>query len=263
MSDLMKGKRGLIMGVLNKYSIAWSIAELLHQNGASLAFSYPNERIAGKVEPLAKQLGSDLLLECDVTKSESITNTFATIKEKWGGLDFIVHSIAFSDKEELKGRYVDTSLGNFLNSMHISCYSLTAVMQEAAPLMKDGGTVVTLTFQGSMRVTPHYNVMGVAKAALEASVRYLADDLGEQKIRVNAVSAGPIKTMAASGITGFGQMLTWTEENSPLRANVTQSDVAKSSLYLLSDLSSGVTGEIHHVDAGYNIMGMRKFPKEG
>lgn len=262
MHKLMQGKKGIIMGVINKYSIAWSIADILHKAGATLAFSYPNEKIKSKLSPLAESINSSLLLECDVTKSDTIKNTFDTIANEWGNLDFIVHSIAFSDKEELKGRYVDTTLNNFLNSMHISCYSFTEIMQHATPLMKNGGSAITLTFQGSSRVTPHYNVMGVAKAALEASVRYIAADIGEQNIRVNAISAGPIKTMAASGIAGFNYILQWTEQNAPLCKNITQEEVGKAALYLLSDLSSGVTGEIHHVDAGYNIIGMKRVSKE-
>lgn len=262
MHKLMQGKKGIVMGIVNKYSIAWAIADLLQKEGATLAFSYPNEKIKSKLATLTENFDSPLLLECDVTKADTIKTAFDTIAKEWGELDFIVHSIAFSDKEELKGRYLDTTLNNFLNSMHISCYSFTEIMQHATPLMKNGGSAVTLTFQGSTRVTPHYNVMGVAKAALEASVRYMAVDVGEKNIRVNAISAGPVKTMAASGITGFNYLLQWTGENSPLCKNITQEDVGKSALYLLSDLSSGVTGEIHHVDAGYNVVGMKRVSKE-
>lgn len=262
MYNLMNGKKGIVMGVINKYSIAWSIASALSDAGATLAFSYPNEKIKGKLAPLAESLNSSLLLECDVTKSETIENTFKSIEKEWGTLDFIVHSIAFSDKEELKGKYLDTSLNNFLNSMHISCYSFTEIMKHATPLMKNGGSAITLTFQGSTRVLPHYNVMGVAKAALEASVKYIAADIGDLGVRVNAISAGPIKTLAASGISGFNYILKWNEQNAPLFRNVSQEEVGKSALYLLSDLSSGVTGEIHHVDAGYNIIGMKRVTKE-
>ncbi|MGV3279030.1 enoyl-ACP reductase [Rickettsiales bacterium LUAb2] len=262
MSKLMENKKGLIMGVVNNYSIAWSIANILHQNGASLAFTYPNEKIESRVKPLAESLNSKLVLECDVTKKDAIKNTFERLEKEWGEIDFIVHSVAFSDKEELKGRYLDTSLDNFLNTMHISCYSFTETMQYASKLMKKGGTAITLTYGGSVRVMPNYNVMGVAKAALEASVRYLAADIGKDGIRVNAISAGPIKTLAASGVGDFSYILKWNEQNSPLRKNVTQEEVGKSALYLLSDLSSAVTGEIHYVDSGYNFVGMKAIDAE-
>ncbi len=254
---LMAGKRGLIMGVANSRSIAWGIAQAVHGQGAELAFTYQGEALERRVRPLAEQVGSDLVLECDVTSSQNLDDTFAAIGEKWGGLDFVLHAIGFSNKEELKGRYVETSPENFAMTMDISVYSLTAVAQRAEKLMKDGGSIVTLTYYGSEKVMPNYNVMGVAKAALECSVKYLASDLGPKNIRVNAISAGPMKTLAASGIGDFRQMLHWTEENAPLRRNITMEDVGGAGLYLLSDLSSGTTGEIHHVDSGYNILGMK------
>jgi enoyl-[acyl-carrier protein] reductase I len=254
---LMKGKKGLIMGVANDRSIAWGIASAVSAQGAELAFTYQGEALLKRVTPLAEQVGSDIILECDVSDMDSVDRTFDTLKDKWGEIDFVVHAIAYSDKEELKGRYVDTSRDNFAMSMDISCYSFTAICQRAAPMMKNGGSIITLTYYGAERVVPHYNVMGVAKAALEASVRYLAEDLGRDGIRVNALSAGPMKTLAASGIGDFRYILKWNELNSPLRRNVSQDDVGGAGLYLLSDLSSGVTGETHHVDCGYHTVGMK------
>ncbi|MGF7159804.1 enoyl-[acyl-carrier protein] reductase I [Rhodoligotrophos appendicifer] len=254
---LMAGKRGLIMGVANNRSIAWGIARACASHGAELAFSYQGEAIKKRVEPLAAQLGSELVLPCDVTDGASLDALFAAVDAKWGGLDFVVHCIAFSDKDELTGRYVDTSLDNFTKTLNISCYSFTAVAQRAEKLMKNGGSMLTLTYFGAEKWMPHYNVMGVAKAALEASVRYMAADLGPQNIRVNAVSAGPIKTLAASGIGDFRYILKWNEYNSPLRRTVTIEEVGNSALFLLSDLGSAVTGEILHVDAGYHIVGMK------
>ena len=253
---LMAGKRGLIMGVANSRSIAWGIASNVHVHGAELAFTYQGEALAKRVRPLAESVGSDIVLPCDVTEDDSIDAVFESIAERWGRLDFLVHAIAYADKEELKGKYLDTSRGNFVKSLDISCYSLTAVARRAVPLMTAGGSILTLTYYGAERVMPHYNVMGVAKAALEASVRYLAADLGEQNIRVNAISAGPIKTLAASGIGDFRYILKWNEYNSPLHRNVDTDQVGGSALYLLSDLSSGVTGEVHHVDSGYHVVGM-------
>ena len=255
-SPLMSGKRGLIMGVANDRSIAWGIATTVAAHGAELAFTYQGDALAKRVKPLADSLGSTLVLPCDVTDEASIDATFAAIEKAWGGLDFVVHAIAFSDKNELDGRYLDTTRSNFLRTMDISCYSFTAVAKRAVPLMKSGGSLVTLTYYGAERVMPHYNVMGVAKAALEASVRYLAADLGGDGIRVNAISAGPIKTLAASGIGDFRYILKWNEYNAPLKRNVTIQEVGGSALYLLSDLGSGVTGEVHHVDAGYHTVGM-------
>ena len=254
---LMKGKKGIIMGITNEYSIAWSIAKILKEQGAELALSYPNEKIEKRLVNLAKELDCDLLLECDVSKSDTITNTFNQLSQKWDKLDFVVHAIAFSDKNELKGRYMDTTLNNFLNTMHISCFSLTEICQKATPLMKKGGSIITLSYYGAQKILPNYNVMGVAKAALESSVKYLAEDVGKDNIRVNAISAGPIKTLAASGIGDFSYILKWNANNSPLRRTVTQEEVAGSALYLLSDLSSAVTGEIHYVDCGYNVVGMK------
>jgi len=254
---LMAGKRGLIMGVANARSIAWGIAQALDAQGAELAFTYQGEALKRRVDPLAAQLGSDLVVECDVSDGAAIDAAFAAIGEKWGRLDFLVHAIGFSNKEELKGRYLETSPENFAMTMDISVYSLTAVAQRAEKLMTEGGSIVTLTYYGSEKVMPNYNVMGVAKAALECSVKYLAADLGPKNIRVNAISAGPMKTLAASGIGDFRQMLHWTEDNAPLRRNVTMDDVGGAGLYLLSDLSSGTTGEIHHVDCGYNVLGMK------
>jgi enoyl-[acyl-carrier protein] reductase I len=255
-SPLMAGKRGLIMGVANDRSIAWGIASAAHAQGAELAFTYQGEALGKRVRPLAESVGSELVLPCDVSDEASIDATFDAIREKWGRLDFAVHAIAYSDKEELKGKYLHTSRDNFIKTLDISCYSFTAMAQRAVPLMTEGGSLLTLTYYGAERVMPHYNVMGVAKAALEASVRYLAVDLGEQNIRVNAISAGPIKTLAASGIGDFRYILRWNEYNSPLRRNVSTDQVGGAALYLLSDLSSGVTGEVHHVDCGYHVVGM-------
>jgi enoyl-[acyl-carrier protein] reductase I len=257
-TGLMAGKKGLIMGVANDRSLAWGIAEAAHKHGAELAFTYQGEALEKRVKPLAEGIGSTLVLPCDVTDDASIDDVFKTLEEKWGKLDFLVHAIAFSDKEELKGKYVDTSFDNFQRTMNISCFSFTALAKRAAPLMKDGGSLLTLTYYGAERVMPHYNVMGVAKAALEASVRYLAMDLGDQNIRVNALSAGPVKTLAASGIGDFRYILKWNQYNSPLKRNVTLEDVGGAGLYLLSDLSSGVTGENHHVDSGYHVVGMKR-----
>ena len=256
-NKLMAGKRGLIMGLANDKSIAWGIARACADAGAELAFSYQGEALMKRVGPLAERLGSDFVLPCDVNDEDSIDALFAAIKERWGEIDFVVHAIGFSDKNELRGRYVDTTRGNFTMTMDISVYSFTAVMQRAEKLMKEGGSALTLTYYGAEQVMPHYNVMGVAKAALEASVKYLAEDLGKDGIRVNAISAGPIKTLAASGIGDFRYIMKWNEYNSPLRRNVTIDDVGKSALYLLSDLGSGVTGENLHVDAGYHVVGMK------
>ncbi len=244
------------MGVANERSIAWGIASALHTHGAQLAFTYQGEALLKRVKPLADTAGSELVLPCDVTHDGSIDAVFATLAEAWGELDFVVHAIAYSDKEELKGKYLHTSRENFVKSLDISCYSFTAVAQRAVPLMKRGGSLLTLTYYGAERVMPHYNVMGVAKAALEASVRYLASDLGAQGVRVNAISAGPIKTLAASGIGDFRYILKWNEYNSPLRRNVNTDEVGSAGLYLLSDLSAAVTGEVHHVDCGYHTVGM-------
>ncbi len=255
--QIMSGKRGLIMGVANSRSIAWGIANACHQAGAELAFTYQGDALKKRVEPLAASTGSELVLPCDVTDAGSIDATFAAIEKKWGKLDFVVHAIAYSDKDELTGRYVDTSQDNFVQSLLISCYSFTAIAQRAEKMMPEGGSLLTLTYYGAERVMPHYNVMGVAKAALEASVRYMAEDLGKQGIRVNAVSAGPIKTLASSGIGDFRYILRWNEYNSPLRRTVTTDEVGQSALYLLSDMGRAVTGETHHVDAGYHIVGMK------
>jgi enoyl-[acyl-carrier protein] reductase I len=254
---LMAGKRGLIMGVANNRSIAWGIAKACHRHGAELALTYQGDAIKKRVEPLAGELGSKVILPCDVTDMASLDAVFAEIGKTWGSLDFLVHAIAFSDKDELTGRYVDTSADNFTKTMFISCYSFTAVAQRAEKLMNNGGSLLTLTYYGAEKWMPHYNVMGVAKAALEASVRYMAADLGPKNIRVNAISAGPIKTLAASGIGDFRYILKWNEYNSPLRRTVTIDEVGDSGLYLLSDLGRAVTGEIVHVDAGYHIVGMK------
>jgi enoyl-[acyl-carrier protein] reductase I len=256
-SDLMKGKRGLVMGVANDRSIGWGIANALYHAGAELAFTYQGDALEKRVRPLAEQAGSSIVLSCDVTDEGSMDAVFKTLQEKWGKLDFLVHAIAYSDKEELKGRYVDTTRDNFMRTMDISVYSFTALARRAAAIMNDGGSMLTLTYYGAERVMPHYNVMGVAKAALEASVRYLAVDLGGRNIRVNGLSAGPMKTLAASGIGDFRYILKWNEYNSPLKRNVTLEDIGGSGLYLLSDLSSGVSGETHHVDCGYHIVGMK------
>ena len=256
-SNVMAGKRGLIMGVANERSIAWGIAKTAAEHGAELAFTYQGEALLKRLEPLAQSVGSDTIMQCDVTEDRSIEEAFALIRKKWGKLDFLVHAIAYSDKEELKGEYVNTTRDNFLRTLDISCYSFTSVAKHAADLMEDGGSLLTLSYYGSERVMPHYNVMGVAKAALEASVRYLAVDLGAQGIRVNGLSAGPMKTLAASGIGDFRYILKWNQYNSPLKRNVTLDDVGGAAMYLLSDLASGVSGEIHHVDCGYNIVGMK------
>ena len=258
MSGLMAGKRGLIMGLANDKSLAWGIARQLAEHGAEMAFSYQGEALKKRVGPLAEQLGSDFLIECDVSDMAALDRAFETLAARWETIDFIVHAIGFSDKNELRGKYVDTSLDNFLMTMNISAYSLVAVAKRAQPMMTEGGSILTLTYYGAEKVMPHYNVMGVAKAALETSVQYLANDLGPQAIRVNAISAGPIKTLAASGIGDFRYILKWNELNSPLRRNVTIDDVGGSGLYFLSDLSSGVTGETHHVDAGYHVVGMKQ-----
>ncbi len=257
-NELMQGKRGLIMGVANDKSLAWGIAQALYGAGAELAFSYQGDALLKRLKPLAEQVGSSFLIPCDVSSSEDIAALFDAIKQEWGGLDFVVHAIGFSDKNELKGRYVDTSLDNFLMSMHISCYSFTEIAREATKLMPEsGGSLLTLTYYGAEKVMPHYNVMGVAKAALEASVRYMAVDLGRENIRVNAISAGPVRTLAASGIGDFRYILKWNEHNAPLKRNTTLEDVGGSALYLLSDLASGTTGEVLHVDSGYHVVGMK------
>ncbi|MBV1917761.1 MAG: enoyl-ACP reductase FabI [Sphingomonadaceae bacterium] len=262
MSGLMEGKRGLIMGLANDKSLAWGIAQKLREHGAELAFSYQGEALKKRVGPLAESLGSDFLIECDVSDMDALDAAFAQLAGKWPTIDFVVHAIGYSDKTELRGNYVDTSLDNFLMTMNISAYSLVAVTKRAAAMMppkeEGGGSILTLTYYGAEKVIPHYNVMGVAKAALESSVKYLANDLGPLGIRVNALSAGPIKTLAASGIGDFRHILKWNELNSPLRRNVTIGDVGGGGLYLLSDLASGVTGEVHHVDGGYNVVGMKQ-----
>ena len=254
---LMAGKRGLIMGVANNRSIAWGIAKAVVAQGAEVALTYQGDALKKRVEPLAAELGSKVVLPCDVSDTASMDALFAELQKSWGRLDFLVHAIAFSDKNELDGRYVDTTEANFTQTMLISCFSLTALAQRAEKLMTNGGSIITLTYYGAEKVMPHYNVMGVAKAALEASVRYLASDLGKNAIRVNAISAGPIKTLAAAGISDFRYILKWNEYNSPLRRTVTIEDVGGAGVYLLSDLSKGVTGEIHHVDAGYHVQGMK------
>jgi enoyl-[acyl-carrier protein] reductase I len=256
-SNLMAGKRGLIMGLANDKSIAWGIAKALADAGAELAFSYQGEALKKRVEPLAASIGATEMIECDVSDEGSLDALFDHLKEAWGTLDFVVHAIGFSDKNELRGRYVDTSAGNFRMTMDISVYSFTAVCKRAAAMMPNGGSLLTLTYYGAEQVMPHYNVMGIAKAALEASVKYIAEDLGKDGIRCNAISAGPIKTLAASGIGDFRYIMKWNELNSPLRRNVTQEEVGKASLYLLSDLGSGTTGENLHVDAGYHVVGMK------
>ena len=256
-SGLMAGKKGLVMGVANDRSIAWHIAKAAHEQGAEMAFTFQGEALQKRVTPLAESVGSSVILPCDVTDEASVDAVFEVLQSRWGKLDFAVHAIAYSDKDELKGKYIDTTLDNFAQTMMISCYSFTSICQKAQALMADGGSLITLTYAGAERVMPHYNVMGVAKAALEASVRYLAEDLGAQNIRVNSLSAGPMKTLAASGIGDFRYILKWNEYNSPLRRNVSAEDVGGAGLYLLSNLSSGVTGETHHVDCGYNIVGMK------
>ena len=257
MTGLMSGKRGLIMGLANDKSLAWGIARKLGEAGAELAFSYQGEALQKRVGPLAAQVGSDFLFDCDVSDMDALDAAFARLRERWETIDFVVHAIGFSDKNELRGAYVDTSLENFLMTMNISVYSFTAVARRARAMMPEGGSMLTLSYYGAEKVIPHYNVMGLAKSALETSVKYLAMDLGRENIRVNAISAGPIKTLAASGIGDFRYILKWNEYNSPLRRNVTIDDVGGAGLYLLSDLASGVTGEIHHVDAGYNVIGMK------
>lgn len=252
----MKGKRGLIMGVANDHSIAWGIAKALASEGAELAFTYQGEAFGRRVEPLAKSLGSDQIYPCDVEDSDSVSTVFDGLKRRWGGFDFLVHAVAFSDRSELKGRYADTSRENFIRTMVISCFSFTEVARLAAPLMENGGAMLTLTFAGSVRVMPNYNVMGIAKAGLEASVRYLAADYGDQNIRVNAISAGPVRTLAGAGIADARLMFNYQRDNSPLGRSVTIEDVGGAAIYLLSDLSRAVTGEIHYVDAGYNIASM-------
>src|SRR5262249_24132104 len=255
-AKLMAGKRGGVFGVANNRSIAWGITKACHDHGAGIALTYQGEAIKKRVEPLAAEIGTKLVLPCDVTDEASLEAVFRALADGWGTIDFLVHAVAFSDKEELDGRYVDTSKDNFTQTLLVSCYSFTALAKRAEKLMPNGGSLLTLTYYGAEKVMPHYNVMGVAKAALEASVRYLAADLGKEKIRVNAISAGPIKTLAASGIADFRYILKWNEYNSPLRRNITIDEVGGSGLYLLSDLGSGVTGEVHHVDAGYHVVGM-------
>src|SRR5579883_234586 len=256
-SGLMQGKRGVVLGVANNRSIAWGIAKACHAAGAEIALTFQGDALKKRVEPLAAEIGALLLGHCDVTDAATIDAAFDVLKQKWGKIDFVVHAIAFSDKDQLEGRYIETTADNFSKSMLISCYSLTAIAQRAEKLMPDGGSIITLTYYGSEKWMPNYNVMGVAKAALEASVRYLAADLGEKAIRVNAISAGPIKTLAASGIGDFRYILRWNEYNAPLRRTVTIEDVGQSAVYLLSPMSAGVTGEILHVDAGYHVVGMK------
>jgi len=256
-AGLMRGKRGLILGVANNRSIAWGIARACRDQGAELAFTYQGDALRKRVEPLAQEVGGLVVGHCDVTEPATLDAVFAAVEKAWGTLDFVVHAIAFSDKDQLDGRYVDTTEDNFCKTLLISCYSFTAVAQRAEKLMPNGGALLTLTYYGAEKWMPHYNVMGVAKAALECSVRYLAADLGEKKIRVNAISAGPLKTLAASGIGDFRYILKWNEYNTPLRRNVTLGEVGNSAVYLLSDMSAGVTGEITHVDAGYHIVGMK------
>ncbi|MEJ2408246.1 MAG: enoyl-ACP reductase FabI [Novosphingobium sp.] len=258
MTGLMQGKRGLIMGLANDKSLAWGIAKKLREQGAEMAFSYQGEALAKRVRPLAESLGSDFLIDCDVSSMDALDTAFATLAERWPTIDFVVHAIGYSDKNQLRGKFYDTTLDNFLMTMNISAYSLVAVTKRAMPMMSSGGSILTLTYYGAEKVVPHYNVMGVAKAALESSVKYLANDCGPDGVRVNAISAGPIKTLAASGIGDFRYILKWNELNSPLRRNVTIDDVGGAGLYFLSDLSSGVTGETHHVDAGYHTVGMKQ-----
>jgi len=257
MTGLMTGKRGLIMGLANDKSLAWGIAKALYAQGAEMAFSYQGDALLKRVQPLAEQLGSDLLIDCDVSDMDALDVAFETLKGRWPTIDFVVHAIGFSDKNQLRGRYYDTTLDNFLMTMNISAYSLVAVAKRAREMMPQGGSILTLTYYGAEKVIPHYNVMGVAKSALETSVKYLAVDLGRDNIRVNAISAGPIQTLAARGIGDFNYILKWNELNSPMKRTVTIEDVGGAGLYMLSDLSSGVTGEIHHVDAGYNVVGMK------
>jgi enoyl-[acyl-carrier protein] reductase I len=256
-SPLMTGKRGLVMGIANERSIAWGIARAAARHGAELAFTFQGEAVEKRVRPLASELDVEIVLPCDVTDSPSVDAVFDVVKQRWGTLDFLVHAIAYSNKEELKGRYVDTSFDNFVNTLNVCCYSFTALARRASVMMPNGGSLLTLSYYGAERWMPHYNVMGVAKAALESSVRYLAADLGRQNIRVNAISAGPVKTLAASGIGDFRYILKWNELNAPLRRSVTIDDIGGAAVYLLSDLAAGVTGEIHHVDCGYHIVGMK------
>jgi enoyl-[acyl-carrier protein] reductase I len=256
--NLFKGKKGVVMGLANDKSLAWGIALAIAKQGGEVALTYQGDVMKKRVAPLAEKLGSDLIIDCDVIDEKSVDEMVATLKAKWGKIDYFVHAIGFSDKNELKGRYVDTSLNNFLNTMHISCFSFTDVIKRLEPIMSEECSCLTLTYHGAERVMPHYNVMGVAKAALEASVKYLANDLGKQNIRVNAISAGPIKTLAASGISDFRYILKWNEYNSPLRRNTTIWDVGKAAVYLLSDLSSGTTGETIYVDSGYHVVGMKQ-----
>jgi enoyl-[acyl-carrier protein] reductase I len=258
MKGLMEGKRGLIMGLANDKSLAWGIAKALREHGAEMAFTFPNAAIEKRVLPLAGELGCDFVFPCDVADMASLDAAFATLAARWPTIDFVVHAVGASDKNELRGRYCDTSLENFLNTMNVSVFCLTAVAQRALAIMPNGGSILTLTYYGAEKVVPHYNVMGVAKSALETSVKYLAADLGRDNVRVNAISAGPIRTLAASGIGDFSQIQRWNEMNAPLGRNVTIEDVGGAGLYLLSDLASGVTGEIHHVDAGYNVIGMKR-----
>jgi enoyl-[acyl-carrier protein] reductase I len=255
-TGLMSGKRGLVMGVANDHSIAWGIARRLAADGAELAFTYQGEAFGRRVRPLAASVGATTLMSCDVEDAESLDKAFAKLKETWGGIDFLVHAIAFSDRSELKGRYADTTRANFIRTMVISCFSFTEAARRAAALMPKGGAMLTLTYGGSTRVMPNYNVMGVAKAALESSVRYLATDFGDQGIRVNAISAGPVRTLAGSGVSDARLMFNYQKANAPLRRTVTIEEIGNTALYLLSDLSSGVTGEIHFVDSGYNIVSM-------
>ena len=255
-SSLMLGKRGLVLGVANDHSIAWGIASAVAEHGAELAFTYQGEGFAKRVKPLAESVGSNIVLPCDVSNDASIDAVFSTIEKEWGSLDFVIHSVAYSDKDELSGRYVDTSRDNFKLTLDISCFSFTTIAQRAAALMPNGGSLITLTYSGAERVMPNYNVMGVAKAALEASVKYLAVDLGSDGIRVNAISAGPMRTLAGSAVGGARQVYKWNEEYSPLRNNTKLEDVGGAGLYLLSDLSAGITGEIMHVDSGYNVVGV-------
>ena len=257
MTGLMEGKRGLVMGLANDRSLAWGISKALAAHGAELAFSYQGESLERRVRPLAQELGSDFLIDCDVSDMADLDRAFATLRERWETIDFLVHAIGFSDKSELRGKFVDTSLENFLLTMNISVYSFVAATRQARAMMPNGGSILTLSYYGAEKVVPHYNVMGLAKAALESSVKYLANDLGQEKIRVNAISAGPIKTLASSGIGDFRYILKWNELNSPMRRNVTIEEVGGGALYLLSDLASGVTGEVHHVDGGYNVIGMK------
>jgi len=258
MTGLMEGKRGLIMGLANDKSLAWGIARKLREHGAEMAFSYQGEALAKRVVPLAEQLGSDFTFDCDVSDMAALDGAFETLKQRWDTIDFVVHAIGFSDKSQLRGKFYDTTLDNFQLTMNVSAYSLVAVAQRARAMMPNGGSILTLTYYGAEKVVPHYNVMGVAKAALETSVRYLANDLGPENIRVNAISAGPIQTLAARGIGDFNYILKWNQLNSPLRRNVTIEDVGGAGLYMLSDLASGVTGEIHYVDGGYNVIGMKQ-----